>query len=198
MQDVAGTRKISANHTTGNELNNCKKIFWQYIQTYKLLISIMPPPIPLTVGQKAPAFSYAEGGSTIHSSEITCPYLIYFYPKDDTPGCTKEACAIRDTWADFEAAGLKVIGVSKDTERSHQKFQDKYALPFPLIADTQLELANAFGVFGEKKFMGRIYDGIHRMSFLVAADGRILTSYPKVKPEAHAAQVLEDFFGLTS
>ncbi|MDG1242276.1 MAG: thioredoxin-dependent thiol peroxidase [Opitutae bacterium] len=198
MQDVAGTRKISANHTTGNELNNCKKIFWQYIQTYKLLISIMPPPIPLTVGQKAPAFSYAEGGSTIHSSEITSPYLIYFYPKDDTPGCTKEACAIRDTWADFEAAGLKVIGVSKDTERSHQKFQDKYALPFPLIADTQLELANAFGVFGEKKFMGRIYDGIHRMSFLVAADGRILTSYPKVKPEAHAAQVLEDFFGLTS
>ena len=198
MQDVAGTRKISANHTTGNELNNCKKIFWQYIRTYKLLISIMPPPIPLTVGQKAPAFSYAEGGSTIHSSEITSPYLIYFYPKDDTPGCTKEACAIRDTWADFEAAGLKVIGVSKDTERSHQKFQDKYALPFPLIADTQLELANAFGVFGEKKFMGRIYDGIHRMSFLVAADGRILTSYPKVKPEAHAAQVLEDFFGLTS
>lgn len=158
----------------------------------------MPLPIPLTLGQKAPAFSYADGGVIIHSSEITGPYLIYFYPKDDTPGCTKEACAIRDAWADFEAAGLKVIGVSKDTERSHQKFQDKYTLPFPLIADTELELANAFGVFGEKKFMGRIYDGIHRMSFLVAADGRILTSYPKVKPEAHAAQVLEDFSRLTS
>ena len=158
----------------------------------------MPLPIPLTSGQKAPAFSYADGAVTIHSNEITSPYLIYFYPKDDTPGCTKEACAIRDAWADFEAAGLKVIGVSKDTERSHQKFQDKYTLPFPLIADTELELANAFGVFGEKKFMGRIYDGIHRMSFLVAADGRILTSYPKVKPEAHAAQVLEDFSRLTS
>jgi peroxiredoxin Q/BCP len=158
----------------------------------------MSLPIPLTSGQKTPAFSYVDGKTTIYSSEITSPYLIYFYPKDDTPGCTKEACAIRDAWADFEAAGLKVIGVSMDTERSHQKFQDKYALPFPLIADTKLELANAFGVFGEKKFMGRIYDGIHRMSFLITADGTILTSYPKVKPEAHAAQVLEDFFRLTT
>jgi peroxiredoxin Q/BCP len=163
-----------------------------------LLISIMPLPIPLIVGQTAPAFSYSEGEATIHSSEINSPYLIYFYPKDDTPGCTKEACAIRDAWADFRVAGLRVIGVSKDTERSHQKFQDKYALPFPLIADTELQLANAFGVFGEKKFMGRIYDGIHRMSFLVAADGTILASYPKVRPEAHAAQVLEDFSQLSS
>ncbi len=115
----------------------------------------MPPPIPLSSGQKAPAFSYTEDGATIHNSEITSPYLIYFYPKDDTPGCTKEACAIRDAWADFGAAGLKVIGVSKDSERSHKKFQDKYALPFPLIADTELELANDFGVVGEKQFMGR-------------------------------------------
>ncbi len=158
----------------------------------------MPSPTPLSSGQKAPVFSYLEGEATIHSSEITSPYLIYFYPKDDTPGCTKEACAIRDAWADFGAAGLKVIGVSKDTERSHQKFQDKYALPFPLIADTELELASAFGVYGEKKFMGRIYDGIHRMSFLIAADGTILASYPKVKPETHAAQVLEDFSLFTS
>lgn len=123
---------------------------------------------------------------------MTTPYLIYFYPKDDTPGCTKEACAIRDAWGEFEAAGLKVIGVSKDSERSHLKFQEKYTLPFPLIADTELELANAFGVYGEKKFMGRVYDGIHRMSFLIAADGTILTTYPKVKPAEHASQVLED------
>jgi len=88
--------------------------------------------------------------------------------------------------------------VSKDSERSHKKFQDKYALPFPLIADTELELANDFGVVGEKQFMGRTYDGIHRMSFLIDAGGTILTSYPKVKPEAHAAQVLEDFSLLTS
>ena len=164
----------------------------------RLQKTLMPLPIPLTAGQKAPAFSYIEGETTVHSREMTSPHLIYFYPKDNTPGCTKEACAIRDAWADFGAADLKVIGVSKDTEHSHLKFQDKYALPFPLIADTELELANAFGVFGEKKFMGRTYDGIHRMSFLVAADGIILKTYPKVKPGAHAAQVLEDLTHLIS
>ena len=158
----------------------------------------MPLPIPLNPGQKAPPFSYTEGGSTVLSTEITSPYLIYFYPKDNTPGCTKEACAIRDVWADFERAGLKVIGVSKDSQASHIKFQDKFSLPFPLIADTELELAKAFGVYGEKKFMGRVYDGIHRMSFLIATDGTILKTYPKVKPEAHAAQVLEDLSQLNS
>ncbi|CAA6678466.1 MULTISPECIES: thioredoxin-dependent thiol peroxidase [unclassified Lentimonas] len=152
----------------------------------------MPLPTPLSPGQKAPSFSYTESGSTILSTEITTPHLIYFYPKDNTPGCTKEACAIRDVWADFVAAGLKVIGVSKDSEASHIKFQEKFSLPFPLIDDTELELAKAFGVYGEKKFMGRVYDGIHRMSFLIAADGTILKTYPKVKPEAHASQVLED------
>ena len=152
----------------------------------------MPLPIPLSSGQKVPSFSYTESGNTILSTEITTPYLVYFYPKDNTPGCTKEACAIRDAWADFAAAGLKVIGVSKDSEASHIKFQEKFSLPFPLIADIELELAKAFGVYGEKKFMGRVYDGIHRMSFLIAADGTILKTYPKVKPEAHASQVLED------
>ena len=158
----------------------------------------MPPPTPLTAGQKAPLFSFTEGGVTISSTEITSPYLVYFYPKDNTPGCTKEACAIRDAWSEFESASLRVIGVSKDSERSHLNFQEKYSLPFPLIADTELELANAFGVFGEKKFMGRVYDGIHRMSFLIAADGAILKTYPKVKPAEHAAQVLEDLSLLVS
>ena len=158
----------------------------------------MPLPIPLSSGQKAPSFNYTEDGTIIHSSIITSPHLIYFYPKDNTPGCTKEACAIRDAWSDFKAAGLKVVGVSKDSEPSHQKFQNKYKLPFPLIADTELELAKAFGVFGEKKFMGRVYDGIHRMSFLIAADSTILKTYPKVKPEAHATQVLEDLSQLVS
>ena len=152
----------------------------------------MPPPNPLTSGQKAPAFKCSDGGLTIRSEELSSPCLIYFYPKDDTPGCTKQACAIRDAWDTFKSAGLKVIGVSKDSEPSHSKFQEKYALPFPLIADTELELAKAFGVYGEKKFMGRVYDGIHRMSFLIAADGTILKTYPKVKPEEHAAQVLND------
>ena len=153
---------------------------------------------PLTTGQKAPSFTFTEKGQTIGNDELTTPYLVYFYPKDDTPGCTKEACTIRDAWTEFESAGLKVIGVSKDSEKSHEKFRDKYTLPFPLIADTELELAKAFGVFGEKKFMGRVYDGVHRMSFLIAADGTILKSYLKVKPAAHAAEVLEDLAQLNS
>ncbi|MFQ3224353.1 MAG: peroxiredoxin Q/BCP [Lentimonas sp.] len=152
----------------------------------------MPLPIPLTSGQKSPKFSFTENEGTISNTEITTPYLVYFYPKDDTPGCTKEACAIRDAWADFEKAGLKVIGVSKDSDASHLKFKQKFSLPFPLIADTELELAKAFGVYGEKQFMGRVYNGIHRMSFLIAPDGTISKTYPKVKPEAHASQVLED------
>ena len=158
----------------------------------------MPLPTPLTAGQKAPSFTFTEAGQTIRNDQITTPYLVYFYPKDDTPGCTKEACAIRDIWEDFQSANLKVIGVSKDNEASHEKFINKYSLPFPLIADTELELAMAFGVFGEKKFMGRTFDGIHRMSFLIAADGTILKSYPKVKPQAHAAEVLEDLRQLSS
>ena len=153
----------------------------------------MPSPTPLTAGQKAPAFTFREADQTVRNDELTTPYLVYFYPKDDTPGCTKEACAIRDTWDEFQSAGLKVVGVSKDNETSHEKFINKYSLPFPRIADTELELARAFGVFGEKKFMGRVYDGIHRMSFLIAADGTILKTYPKVTPQKHAAEVLEDF-----
>lgn len=158
----------------------------------------MPAPTPLKAGEKAPAFTFVENDQTIQSGGLKTPYLVYFYPKDDTPGCTKEACAIRDIWSDFEAAGLKVIGVSKDNEKSHAKFQEKYSLPFPLIADTETELAKAFGVFGEKKFMGRIYDGVHRMSFLIAADGTILKTYLKVKPDAHATEVLKDLAELNS
>lgn len=152
----------------------------------------MPAPTPLNAGDKAPSFTFTEKDQTIRSDELTTPHLVYFYPKDDTPGCTKEACAIRDAWGEFEAAGLKVIGVSKDSEKSHDKFREKYSLPFPLIADTEMELAKAFGVFGEKKFMGRVYDAVHRMSFLIKADGTILKAYPKVKPDAHAAEVLKD------
>jgi peroxiredoxin Q/BCP len=156
----------------------------------------MPKPQPLEAGQKAPPFEFTEEGETFCSDALTSPHLVYFYPKDDTPGCTKEACGIRDAWSEFEAAGLKVIGVSKDTDSSHDKFREKYTLPFPLIADTELQLAQAFGVYGEKKFMGRVYDGIHRMSFLIAADGTILKTYQKVKPELHATEVLKDLAAL--
>ena len=158
----------------------------------------MPAPKPLTEGDKAPSFNFTEDGKTVQSTDLRTPCLVYFYPKDDTPGCTKEACGIRDAWTEFESAGLKVVGVSKDSEKSHDKFRKKYTLPFPLIADTETELAKAFGVFGEKKFMGRVYDSVHRMSFLIAADGTILKTYPKVKPDQHAAEVLADLAKLTA
>ena len=158
----------------------------------------MGKPTPLDAGKKAPSFKFTEAGETYSLESLGQPCLLYFYPKDDTPGCTKEACAIRDAWSDFVSAGLKVVAVSKDDERSHVKFQEKYGLPFPLIADTGLELANAYGVYGEKKFMGKTYDGIHRMSFLIGADGLILKTYCKVKPDDHASEVLADFMALSN
>jgi peroxiredoxin Q/BCP len=158
----------------------------------------MDKPTPLDAGKKAPSFQFTEAGLTYSLESLKQPCLLYFYPKDDTPGCTKEACVIRDRWTEFANAGLKVIGVSKDDESSHVKFRKKYGLPFPLIADTQLELANVYGVYGEKKFMGKIYDGIHRTSFLIGTDGLILKTYYKVKPDDHAGEVLADFTALSN
>lgn len=151
---------------------------------------------PLQAGQKAPAFQFTENGETISSDQLDAPCLLYFYPKDNTPGCNKEACAFRDNWSEFQEAGLKVIGVSKDSTKSHERFQNKFELPFPLIADTELELANAFGVFGEKSFMGKQFESVHRMSFLIAKDGTIVKNYTKVKPAEHAKEVLGDFHNL--
>jgi peroxiredoxin Q/BCP len=155
-------------------------------------------PKPLNANEKAPVFVYMDNGLAHSSTELTAPHLVYFYPKDNTPGCTKQACGIRDSWSEFQSAGLKVFGVSKDPQTSHDKFRAKYTLPFPLIADTDLTLAQAFGVYGEKKFMGRIYDAIHRISFLIAPDGIILKTYNPVQPEAHAPQVLRDLIALNS
>lgn len=118
--------------------------------------------------------------------------LIYFYPKDDTPGCTKEACAIRDADPDLSALGAHVVGISADTVESHKKFVEKYGLTFPLLADTSREVCEAYGVWGRKKFMGREYDGILRTSFLVNPDGVIDKVYTDVKPEVHASEVLAD------
>jgi peroxiredoxin Q/BCP len=149
---------------------------------------------PLPLGAVAPAFAYRDAdGTARHTRELSGrPYLVYFYPRDDTPGCTAEACGFRDAFADFTAAGLTVIGVSGDDEASHTKFRRKHALPFPLAADTDLVTAKAYGVWGPKKFMGRTFDGIHRTSFLVGPTGRIAKVYARVKPEVHAAEVLAD------
>ncbi|WP_309399809.1 thioredoxin-dependent thiol peroxidase [Cerasicoccus maritimus] len=153
----------------------------------------MNKPVPLEPDAQAPAFAfrYADG-SAGHTDQLTGPYLVYFYPRDNTPGCTKEACAFRDVFADYTEAGITVIGVSCDDEKSHEKFRQKFQLPFPLAADTDQVIVKAYGVWGLKKFMGKEYDGIHRMSFLVSPEGVVLKTYPKVKPEEHAAEVLQD------
>ncbi|HAV63111.1 MAG TPA: peroxiredoxin, partial [Verrucomicrobiales bacterium] len=110
--------------------------------------------------------------------------------KDDTPGCTKEACGFRDAYQDFEKAGAVVLGVSVDPVRKHDKFVEKYQLPFMLLADEDKSLVEAYGVWGKKKFMGREYLGTHRVTFLIGPDGRIKKIWPTVKPEEHAAEVL--------
>ena len=119
--------------------------------------------------------------------------VLYFYPKDDTPGCTKEACAFRDSFAQFKKRGIEVLGVSLDNEKSHQKFIKKYDLPFRLLADTERAISEGYGTYGEKKFMGRTYMGNHRMTFLIDEKGKIKKIFSKVKPEEHAAEVLDVF-----
>lgn len=143
---------------------------------------------------KAPAFALPDQEGVEHAlSSYQGRYvLLYFYPKDDTPGCTKEACAIRDTFPDFGKLNVTVLGISPDSVRSHKKFAEKYGLPFTLLADEGHAVADAYGVWGRKKFMGREYDGIFRTSFLIAPDGTIAKVYENVKPEAHAAEVLAD------
>lgn len=119
--------------------------------------------------------------------------VLYFYPKDDTPGCTKEACSFRDSFATFKKRGIEVLGVSLDSEAKHKKFAQKYDLPFRLLADTDRAISEAFGTYGEKKFMGRTYMGVNRMTFLIDEKGKIKKIYSKVKPEDHAAEVLAAF-----
>ena len=123
--------------------------------------------------------------------------LLYFYPKDDTPGCTIEACAIRDQFKDFNAINAVVLGVSTDSVASHKKFAHTYKLPFTLLSDEYKEVVGRYGVFGERKFMGKTYMGTSRTSFLIDPAGNIAKVYEKVKPEAHAAEVIADLKALT-
>jgi len=148
--------------------------------------------LKLKEGDPAPAFTApTNGGQTVSLTDFKGrPVILYFYPKDDTPGCTKEACAFRDVFADFTVKGAVVLGVSADPVKSHDKFIKKFKLPFPLLADEDKRIVDAYGVWGEKSFMGRRYQGIHRVTFLIARDGRIQKIWPKVKPEEHATEVL--------
>jgi thioredoxin-dependent peroxiredoxin len=146
-------------------------------------------------GDAAPDFEARDAeGNAVRLSELRGrKVVLYFYPKDDTPGCTKEACSFRDGFAEFERRGIKVLGVSTDDERSHRKFAEKYSLPFTLLADTDHRVADLFGVYGEKQFMGRKYMGVSRQTFLIGEDGRVVKVFDKVKVDEHAADVLKAF-----
>jgi len=122
--------------------------------------------------------------------------LLYFYPKDDTPGCTKEACGFRDSLNDLKKYNVVVLGVSADSVSSHQKFAKKYNLNFPLLSDEKKEVIKSYGAFGKKKFMGKEFEGILRISFLINPEGEIVKKYDKVKPEFHAIEVLQDLKSL--
>jgi len=149
----------------------------------------------LKEGDKAPDFAVNDGeGKTVRLKDLKGKkFVLYFYPKDDTPGCTKEACSFRDSWSKFKRRGIEVFGVSLDSEKSHQKFTEKYSLPFRLLADTDRKLSDSFGTYGKKKFMGREYMGNHRMTFLIDEKGKIKKIFEKVKPEDHAEEVLAAF-----
>ena len=143
-------------------------------------------------GQEAPDFELtSDTGERVRLSQFRGkPVVLYFYPKDDTPGCTAQACGIRDTYEGFEQQGAVVLGVSPDDESSHVKFKQKYGLPFTLLADPDHEVADKYGVWGEKKYMDKTYWGVERSTFLIGEEGRIAKIMRRVKPDTHADQVL--------
>ncbi|MGM0575602.1 MAG: thioredoxin-dependent thiol peroxidase [Myxococcota bacterium] len=152
----------------------------------------------LEPGDRAPDFELPiEGGGTLSSRDLEHkPYVVYFYPKDNTPGCTTEACDFRDSWERITGHGATVVGVSKDSVRSHDNFKAKHDLPFHLVSDKDLELHEAYGAWGTKKNFGREYEGTIRSTFLVDADGRIARVWPKVKVKGHVDEVVEAIEGL--
>jgi thioredoxin-dependent peroxiredoxin len=143
-------------------------------------------------GKPAPDFELAsDSGDTVKLSELRGkPVVLYFYPKDDTPGCTTQACGIRDVYGEFQRAGAVVLGVSPDDETSHVKFRQKYELPFALLADTDHRVAEDYGVWGEKTYQGRTYMGVNRSTFVIAPDGTVKKVMRNVKPATHADDVL--------
>lgn len=147
------------------------------------------------VGEKAPDFSgVTQDGSTVSLGDFAGKKVaLYFYPKDDTPGCTKQACNLRDDYGMLKDAGIEVIGVSADDVESHQAFAEKFSLPFPLIADTDKEICTAYGVWGERSLYGRLFLGISRTTFLIDEQGLIAAVIKRPKVEAHADEVMRKF-----
>jgi peroxiredoxin Q/BCP len=153
----------------------------------------------LEPGDKAPDFKTTDqDGNPVSLKDFAGKKVVlYFYPKDDTPGCTKEACAFRDGFADYRKRGIEVLGVSADDEKSHQKFAKKFSLPFRLLADTERKIVKDYGAFGEKSLYGRLFKGIYRITYLIDEKGKIAAVWPKVKPNEHARQILEFVDGAT-
>lgn len=155
----------------------------------------------LRVGQRAPDFALqSESGATVRLSEVLNQgqpkkVVLYFYPKDDTPGCTQESCDFRDNFGRVKSAGAEVFGISRDDVRSHEKFKNKYSLPFSLLADVEGKVTEAYGVWKEKSMYGRKYMGIERTTFIIGTDGRIEQIYPKVSVTGHVDQVIQDLSG---
>ena len=149
----------------------------------------------LKEGDKAPDFNAKDqDGNDVKLADLKGQRVVlYFYPKDDTPGCTKEACSFRDADDVYKSKGIRVLGVSTDNEKSHQKFISKYELPFTLLADTDHAVADLYESYGEKKFMGKTYDGVLRKTFLIDEAGKIKRIFDKVKVDEHADEVLEAF-----
>jgi peroxiredoxin Q/BCP len=145
--------------------------------------------------KQAPTFTLPDQtGTDVSLSDYAGKWLIvYFYPKDDTPGCTTEACSFRDEYDYLKEKGLSVVGISKDSVKSHAKFAEKYHLNFPLLADPEHEIIEAYGSWGPKKFMGREFLGVHRNTYLINPDGKIAKEYVGVTPKEHVGQILKDF-----
>ena len=148
----------------------------------------------LEVGKKAPAFSLLDDAGVKRSlkNEAGKWVVIYFYPKDSTPGCTKEACAIRDIYQDFKKLGVTVFGVSKDSAESHAKFKTKFELPFTLLSDESTAMIERYGAWKEKSMYGKTFMGIQRISYLIDPQGKVAKVYPKVNPTEHALEILND------
>lgn len=148
--------------------------------------------MPIQADSPAPDFKLADETGKVRSLEEFRgkPVVLYFYPKDDTPGCTKEACSFRDDYAVYAKAGVVILGVSPDSSKSHAKFKDKYNLPFTLLADEGHKICELYGVWGLKKQYGREYYGVLRTTFVIDSAGKIKRIFPKVKPDGHSAEVL--------
>ena len=146
----------------------------------------------LKEGDPLPRFVLKDqNGKDVGSADFAGkPLVVYFYPKDDTPGCTKEACSIRDSFQEFRKRGVAVVGISADSSASHAKFVGKYSLPFTLLADEDKGTIQAFGAWGEKSMYGKTYEGILRSTFVFGPDGKLKKVFPKVKPEGHAEEIL--------